>query len=316
MKRIFMLFFSVFMLFSCSNKEDSNLKEITLVLDWTPNTNHTGIYVADELGYFKEEGLKVNIVQPAEDSSASIVGSGRAEFGVYFQPNMVKRLLKDVPITAVATILQHNTAGIMSLKRADVTKVEDLAGKKYLSWEDKIDDATVKELIKGDYELIPGEATDPLLGLKEGLFDFLIVYYGWDGVRAEIENVDIEFFAFKDENPIFDYYSPVIIANNDFISNNKEITKKMLRALEKGYKYSAKNPEKSAEILIKNAPETNEELIKASQQYLSKRYLDSNGKWGYIDDTRWNNFFKWVYDKGLIDKEIPSSKGYTNDYLQ
>ena len=68
---------------ACGNKSNENdLEKVTFVLDWTPNTNHTGLYVAQELGYFEEAGLEVEIQQPPEDGAAVLVASGRADFGV------------------------------------------------------------------------------------------------------------------------------------------------------------------------------------------------------------------------------------------
>ena len=130
--------------------EQTERKKLTIVLDWVPNTNHTGLFVAKDKGYFAEEGLDVDIVQPAEDSASVIVGMGRAEFGIHFQPNMVKRLVAKTPITAVAAILQHNTGGIMSLKSSGISSPKELTGKKYSTWEDPIDDATVRFITEKD----------------------------------------------------------------------------------------------------------------------------------------------------------------------
>ena len=170
------MLFTVFSCFNSKKAENKKLEKLTLVLDWVPNTNHTGIFVAKDLGYFKEEGIDLNIVQPAEDSSAAIVGSGKAELGIYFQPNLVKRLLKNTPITAIAAILQKNTAGLMSLKSLGAKTPKDLQGKRYSTWQDPIDDATVKTIVGDKMEYIPGESTDATAGLVANQYDFIIVY--------------------------------------------------------------------------------------------------------------------------------------------
>lgn len=312
MKKVFLILILIFS-FSCSSKKSSN--EITIALDWVPNTNHTGLYVAKELGYFKEQGLDVDIVQPAEDSSSTIVATGKAQFGIYFQPNLAKRLQKDMPITAVAAILSHNTAGIMALDDGTVKSPVDLANKRYSSWEDKIDDATVMHLVKSkNLNIIPSETTDAAAALSSNLFDYILVYYGWDGINANLKGVKTKFFYFKDYEPAFDYYSPIIIANNEFLEKDPEIAKKALKAISKGYEYASQNPEKAADILIKYAPETDENLIRESQKYLSKYYLSENGKFGYIDIDRWNRFYAFLYKEGLTDKNLENI-GVTNEYL-
>lgn len=312
---IFAMLFTVFSCFNSKKAENKKLEKLTLVLDWVPNTNHTGIFVAKDLGYFKEEGIDLNIVQPAEDSSAAIVGSGKAELGIYFQPNLVKRLLKNTPITAIAAILQKNTAGLMSLKSLGAKTPKDLQGKRYSTWQDPIDDATVKTIVGDKMEYIPGESTDATAGLVANQYDFIIVYSNWDLINAKLKKVDVNFFPLAEYEPIFDYYSPVLIANNDFLKNKPELARKVLKALEKGYRYAIQNPDKAADILIKNAPEGNKELIKESQKSIAKYYLNEKGEWGRIDIAKWDRFYNWLYEKKLIDKKLPSSAGVTNEYL-
>ncbi|MBS9784518.1 MAG: ABC transporter substrate-binding protein [Oceanivirga sp.] len=323
MKKLLSIFTMLLLFISCGStnndnvKENKELKEITFVLDWTPNTNHTGIYVAKEKGFFEENGLKVNIVQPSEDSSSTIVAVGKAEFGVYFQPNMIGKLQKNMPITAIAAILEHNTAGLFTLKSLNTKSPKDLEKLRYATWEDAIDDATVKDLVGENINAVPfGDVTDPIGAIKHDIFDYLISYYAWDGINAQIKNEEIDFYFFKDFNANLDYYSPVIIANNDFIKNNPEITKNFLKAAKKGYEFAIENPDKAADILIKYAPESNPNLIKESQKWISKHYVENGKEWGVFDIQRWDNFFNWVYENKLIDKPFPSSYGVTNEYIK
>lgn len=93
-------------------------EKITFVLDWTPNTNHTGLYVAQSRGFFEEQGLEVEIVQPPEDGADTLVASGKAQFGISFQDSMAPGVAgeNEIPTTAVAALIQHNTSGIVSRK--------------------------------------------------------------------------------------------------------------------------------------------------------------------------------------------------------
>ena len=113
---------------SKDNKE-AELKKIDFILDWTPNTNHTGLYVAKEKGYFKEAGVDVDLKLPPEESSSDLVINGKAPFAVYFQDYMAKKLEKGAGITAVAAIVEHNTSGIISRKSDNVSSPKDLVGK-------------------------------------------------------------------------------------------------------------------------------------------------------------------------------------------
>ncbi|MCQ4404289.1 ABC transporter substrate-binding protein, partial [Clostridioides difficile] len=94
-----------------NNDKDTSSKKVTMVLDWTPNTNHTGLFVALDKGYYKEEGLDVEIVQPPESGAETLVATGKADFGISYQEQVTyaKTSEDPLPIKAVATVIQHNT---------------------------------------------------------------------------------------------------------------------------------------------------------------------------------------------------------------
>ena len=319
--KILILCLILVLVVSCG-KSKSNQK-IKIVLDWVPNTNHTGLYVAKDLGYFKEEGLDVEIVQPPEGSTTALIGAGGAEFGISFQDTLAKSFAKEnpVPVTAVAAILQHNTSGIISLKEKGIDSPKKLEGKKYATWEDNIEQAILKKLVtddKGDFskvKLIPYTITDVVTGLKTDV-DAVWVYYAWDGIATERAGLQTNFLKIRDYAKELDYYSPVIIANNDFLKKNPEIAKKVLKAIKKGYEYAMKNPEESAKILVKNSPELDINLVTTSQKWISKEYQSDAKEWGIIDGNRWNRFYEWLYKNKAVEREIPKNFGYSNEYLK
>ena len=153
-KRITALFLAAVMVFSmtaCGSKEEKNdtkigeLEKVTFVLDWTPNTNHTGLYVALEKGYFEEAGLDVEVVQPPEDGAEVLVASGKAQFGVSFQDSMAPAISGEnaLPITAVAAIIAHNTSGIISRKGEGMDTPKGMEGHTYATWNGPIELATL-----------------------------------------------------------------------------------------------------------------------------------------------------------------------------
>ena len=304
-----------------TNKKD--LEKITFVLDWTPNTNHTGLYVAQELGYFEEAGLEVEIVQPPEDGAEVLVASGKAQFGVSFQDSMAPALAGDnaLPITAVASVIQHNTSGIISRAGEGMDKPKGMEGHNYATWNGSIELATLKTVVEADggnfdkIELIPSTVTDEVSALKTKSVDSIWIFYAWAGVKTELENLDTDYFAFADIDPVFDYYTPVIISGNKFLQENPDTAKAFLSALSKGYQYAMENPEAAADVLCKAAPELDKELVLASQKYLKDQYQADAQYWGQIDETRWNNFYKWINDNDLIEDEIPLDTGFSNEYL-
>ena len=311
---------------SAAEKTDEKAKEktkVTFVLDWTPNTNHTGLYVAQEKGYFSDAGLDIEIVQPPEDGAEMLVGANKAQFGVSFQDSMLPAVVGDnkMPIEAVAAVVQHNTSGIVSIAGKGMDRPKGLEGKKYATWDLPIEKATLKQVIEADggdfskVELIPSTVTDEVSALKSGTVDAIWIFYGWAGVAAEVAGLKTDYFAFKDIDPVFDYYTPVIIGNTDWMKANPDAAKAFLSALKKGYEFAIDNPDEAADILLKNAPELDEKLVKASQKYLSKEYKSEVTRWGYMDPSRWNKFYQWINDNSLLTEKIPDNTGFSNEYL-
>lgn len=302
---------------------DNETEKITFVLDWTPNTNHTGLYVAESLGYFEDQGLEVEIVQPPEDGADALVASGKAQFGVSFQDTMAPGVAGDnaLPTTAVAALIQHNTSGIISRKGEGIDTPKGMEGKKYATWDSPIEVAMIQDIVEedgGDFskvEMIPSTVTDEVSALESKSVDAIWIFYAWAGIKFELSGIETDYFAFKDINPVFDYYTPVVIANNDFLEEEPETAKKFLTALRDGYEYAIENSEEAADILCEAAPELDKDLVLASQEYLKDQYKAEVDQWGYIDPERWNAFYQWLNENGLTETKIPDNTGFSNDYL-
>lgn len=325
MKKIIALLLSVSIIFCLSACRKTENEKITIVLDWTPNTNHTGIFVAEANGYFEEAGMTVEIVQPPEGGAEALVASGKAQFGVSFQDTVAPALSGDnpIPVTAVAAIIQHNTSGIISRKGEGMHTPKGLEGKKYATWDLDVEKETIRDVMKADggnfdlVELIPSTVTDEVSALKSGSVDAIWIFYAWAGIACETAGLETDYFEFADINPVFDYYTPVIIGNNAWLSENPDSAKAFIEALSKGYTYAVENPEDAADILMDAAPElkSNSELVYASQEYLASEYIADASKWGEFDPERWAAFYNWLNENNLLEEKINPDFGFTNDYL-
>ena len=307
--------------------EAKELTKITFCLDWTPNTNHTGIYAAQALGYFEEAGLDVSIVQPPENGAVLMCAAGQAEFAVDAQDTMAASLDLDEPlgVTAVAAMIQHNTSGILSRAGDGITSPKGLAGKTYSTWESPIEMAMIKYCMEqegasfDDLTLIPNDITDEPAALAAHQTDAVWVFYGWSGVNSEVEGVDCDYWNFSDIAPELDYYTPVLLANNEFLEKNPETAKAFLDAARRGYEYAVENPKEAADMLIEGdstgSLKGSEDLVYASQEWLSSKYIDDAEQWGVIDPERWDAFYGWLYENELTSHDLRTT-GYTNDYLK
>lgn len=304
---------------SCGAK--SNAEKMTFVLDWTPNTNHTGLYVALEKGYYSEEGIELEIVSPPEDGASALVASGKADFGVSFQESLAPALSTSnpLPITCIASMIQHNDSGIVSLKSSGIERPAELSGKRFATWGTPLVDAIMTNVVDGDggdyssVKLVYNNVSDIITALQTEV-DAVWIYYSWDGIALENAGIETNYFAFADINPIFDFYTPILITNNDRIKNDPESVQKFLDATKKGYEFAINNPEEAAEILLKYAPELDAEMVRKSQAYLSPRYQDDAPYWGYIDAERWNNFNNWMYEQGLLEHPI-EVESYNSEFI-
>ncbi len=325
MKKILLIIISLLILLGCSsNSNNKNLKEITLVLDWVPNTNHTGLFVAMEKEYDIKHGIKLNVIRPPEGSTTEIVALNKEYLGISFQDSLAYKFLKNIDISVVATIINHNTSGIISLKDKNIVKMSDLENKSYGTWDDEIEKAMIKFLMEKEgakftnLKLVPNLGDNSLTGLINNQFDSAWIYYGWDGIMADHLKYDHNFIMLKDVDSRLDFYSPVIIANNHLVNNEKELLKKVMSAIKEGYVYTMNNPKEAADILIKHAPELKDskEFVYLSQQYLSSQYASSPQLWGKIDQNRWQNFYNWLFEQKIIDKRLDNKPLFTNEFLE
>ena len=326
MKKLIAMVLALMMLLSltaCGGEQAAD--KITIVLDWTPNTNHTGIYVALANGYFEEAGLNVEVVQPPEDGAVALVASGRAQFGVSFQDYLAPAYVGEdkMPVTAVAAVIQHNTSGIVSRAGEGMDRPAGLEGKKYATWDLDVEKATIRDVMTADggdfdkVELIPSTVTDEVSALQSGSVDAIWIFYGWAGVACEVAGLEIDYFDFADIDPVFDYYSPVIIGNDAWLEENPEQARAFVAALSKGYSYCVGHPHEAADILMEAAPElkSNPELVYASQEYLEAEYIADAERWGEFDGGRWAAFFQWLNDNELMEGRLDPDFGFTNEYL-
>lgn len=319
----------IFTFGACTKNENENANEkITVCLDWTTiNTNHTGLYVAAAKGYYEEAGLEVEIVMPPENGAVLMCAMGQAQFAVDAQDTLAASLAQENPleVTAVAAILQHNTSGIISRKGDGINTPKGLEGKKYSTWNSPIEKAIIKQSVEkdgGDFEkvtLIPNVITDEAGALKNKDTDAIWVFYAWGVINAKVNGLDYDYFNFVDIDSVFDYYTPVLIANNEYLETSPEKAKAFLEATKKGYTYASENPEEAAQILIDSdttgALKSSEELVSESQKWLSKQYIADAKEWGTIEAERWDGFYKWLFENGLIEKELPEGTGFSNEYL-
>ena len=302
-------------------KEESKKEDVTVILDYVANTNHTGMYVALENGYYDEAGLNVEIVEPTEGATATLISVGKGDFGISYQEDVtVARTSEDpLPIKAIATLIQHNTSGFASYADKNIQSPKDFEGKTYAGWGGPGEEAVLKAVMAqndADYNNLNVVISDGsgFEALKDKV-DVMWFFEGWDNVKCKMNDFPINYMELRQLDERLDYYTPVIIANDDTLKNRPDMTKKFLEATAKGYKYAIENPEESAKILNKYAPDYSLDMLTMSQEYLSGKYMEDTENWGEMKDSVWNNNTDFLVEYGVISQPIEASECYTNEFL-
>lgn len=297
-------------------------KKVTLLLDWTPNTNHTGIYVARELGYFAEAGLDVEIELPAGGTATQLVAAGKGDLGISNTDDVLYSVTLDdpMPVKSVAAVIQHNTSGFVSLTEKGIESPADWTGKTYggyggaaeemvvrtVAAENGVDPDTISFVTLGESDVLTSLSRD---------IDFMWVFEAAELVHLDSQGAEYNYDPLRDLDEEFDYYTPVIIANNDFAEKEPETVKAFLAAVSKGYDYAAGHPEEAAQILLDAEPALDPEIVTEGQNYLSERYAAGAPQWGWQDENVWSRYADFLFENGLIGNKAEMADVFTNEFL-
>ncbi|MEF3273459.1 MAG: ABC transporter substrate-binding protein [Chloroflexus sp.] len=298
--------------------------KVRVGLDWTPNTNHTGLYVAQDQGYYSQQGLEVEILGAQEGGTVEqLVAAGRLDFGISFQEAVTQARVEGVPIVSIAAIIQHNTSGFASRSEEGITRPRDFIGKKYGAFGSPIEQAVIKGLLEcegvGDQfdqvRFVDIGSSDFFVATERDEVDFVWIFKGWTGIEAEIRGVPLNIVMMNDLQCIPDYYTPVIITSERMIAEQPDLVRRFLTATSAGYRFAIEQPDAAADVLLKAAPELDAELVRRSQQYLASQYQAEAPRWGEQKLEVWRAYAQWMADHNLIARMIEPDKAFTNDFL-
>lgn len=320
--------------------------EITVALDWTPNTNHVGFYVALQQGLYDKAGLRVRLLSPGEANSGyegsyqeisdekkvyqtpcSLVAQGKATFGINSAEGCIgwnspteAGTFDRTRLTAVAALLQGSDSAIVARADSGISRPRDLDGKVYASYAARYEGRIVQRMIQndggtGNYE----ERVSPMLGLWNtvlaGNASATWVFMGWEGIEAKRKGIELNAFKLEDYGIPYGY-APILMASPETLTGRSADVKAFLAATTQGYQFAAQNSAAAAEALVEGASEHNKhtldvEMVKDSAAYLADKFLNSNGEWGSMESERWNTYLDWLHEAKLLTaiRQSRSPKG-------
>ena len=233
------------------------LGTVRLALDWTPNTNHTGFYVAAANGWYGQAGVDFRVLPYGTTAPEALVGAGQAECGISFQDSLTFAVAAGAPIVSVMAILQHTAQVIAVLDTSTIARPRDLDGRTYAGFGYPNEEPTLKAVIKAD----GGKGTFKTVTLDTAAYDalyakradFVIMFTAWEGVEAKERGIGIRTFAFDDYG-FPDFYQVVLACNRDWLAAKPELARAFLAATVRGFQLAATDPDAAAALLIAQNP--------------------------------------------------------------
>lgn len=306
MKFIVLFILSIFVI-GCGNE-----KELSLALDWYPNSNHAGIYSAIDEGFFDEEGIKLSVYTPSDPTAIiSSVASGRDDFGLSYHPDILQAQSAGLEIVSVLSISQHPLNSIMTLKKSSIKNPSDLKGK-VVGYPGIPSNKAMLETVLSSQDININDVETVDVGfelvkaLVSGSVDAIIgAYWTHESIVMELQGYEIEIMRLE-EWGVPDYYELILITNKSFLEENKSDVEKVVNSFKKGYEFSIKNPQESITSLISIAGEeiVEEDVERAGVELLIPMWQSNNLPFGHQDISKWEETYEWMYQNNFLEKEL------------
>lgn len=300
---------------------------LRLALDWTPNVNHIGFFIAKELGFYNEKGIDLEILNPINDNYAMTPGKklelGVADFAIAPFETVISLNNKANQVQAIAiyVILQKDLSCIATLKSSNISSPKLLDGKSYASYKARYEDCIVKEMIKNDggeanLNIIYPEKLGIWSTLLTGKADSTWIFDNWEGIEASSKGIELNKFELADFNIPYGY-SPIVLTTKENMAKNKTLYSTFVKATQKGFLYAKNHLAESVAILKSYATEYDVNNIDLEKSILlTIPYFGDEFNCGIMEKERVTNFLNWLVTKGLEDKVILNQKLFTNELFE
>lgn len=298
------------------------MKKIKLALDWTPNINHIGFFVAKEKGFYKENDLKVEFLTPDLDdyliTPAKKVEMNISDFGLCPTESLISFRTKKNPfiLKGLMTIFQEDVSAIATVESNNILRPKHLDGRSYASYKARYEDKIVKKMIindggKGNLKIFYPKRLGVWNTLIENKYDSTWIFINWEGVEASKKNIDLELYKMSDFGIPYSY-SPILFSSSDYINNNSNTVKKFIESSRKGYTYCYENMDEAVSILNKFVPITDKGIDLIECLKISIDHFGSRENFGKIDLKKIDIFLKWLKDNNIENNSFVANDIISN----
>ena len=311
---------------ACGEKSEDTTGEregFSLTLDFYPNPDHAGIYMAQKLGYFEEAGLDVGITTPSDPAAPlKQVAAGRSDLAISYEPEVALAREQGLDVVAIAALVNRPLTSLIWLRQSGIKGIGDLDGKTIATAGIPYQDAFLKTIL-ARVKLSPDDVKQVNVG-------FLLVSALLGGSAQavlggflNVEGVELRqrgkapVVTPVDELGVPTYDELVLVARRESLEKDPEKFRLFLAGLERGTDAAVQQPGAATKAVIEANPSFEPKLIaaevKATLPLLGARTDEQ--PYGYMDPEEWTAFAAWMRDNGLIDSLPPASDLLDNSYL-
>jgi NitT/TauT family transport system substrate-binding protein len=296
---------------------------VKMRLDWVFGTEHSGVFVALEKGFFKDEGIEVEVF-PGEGSSVTVklVGTGDVDFGYATADQAVLAASRGLNVVTTAVILQSNPVAIVFPKSTGIKKLTDLYGKtlglqlksaverqwRAVAKAQNIDTAKITE--------VPADLAIAKLIIAKRI-DAGVAFFFNDGIQPITEGIDMDWILFRDLG--LRMYSSGLIVNAETIKKNPDLVRRFTKAFVRGWEYAVAHPDEAYALTIKANPVLDNKYNKLKLPAVLTLTESADTKahgLGYSSKEGWEALMKTLIELDLLKAPLDVSQVYSNDYLK
>lgn len=295
---------------------------VSLALDWYPNANHAGLYLAQDRGYFDEAGLIVDIYTPADPAAAlQTVGAGRDTFGISYHSEILFARAQEVPVVSVTALVQHPLNCLMMLAESDIERPSDLVGGTVGTAGLPSDDAYLQTMLQedgaslDDIEIV-NVGFDLLPAVLSGRVDAVMgAYWTHETILAEEQGTPVRYLRVE-EWGVPDYYELVLAAGESTVAEQADTISAFLGALQQGYNDAIADPDAAIEVLLDASPELDADVERQGLELLAPLWTsDGAVPFGTQTAERWEVSGAWMKDQGLLAEDVDIAAAWNGELL-
>lgn len=281
---------------------------VTVALDWTPNTNHIGLYVAEAKGFYADAGLDVEILPYSDTSAGTLIANGVADFGIVGTISLYAKRSAGADLVAAYAVVQTETGRLVfNDERTDIQRPKDLDGLTYGGFGSEWENALIASMIRfdggeGNFETVT-LGTSAYEALANGAVDFTLEVYTWEGVKAELDGDPQRAFRYADFG-VPDQHTTFIGSSQAYLDANTDTAAAFIAATKAGYAYTIEHPEEAADIIIaanRDALTDRAFILASLKTLIDGHYLaTADGVIGTIDSAKMEALGDYMLSAGIL----------------